>query len=71
MTKSRPSLPTDQAFVVQVHADAEVDKGQFFGRVEHIVSGQATRFDSGKALMEFITQVLKAQSKSDDKSGST
>jgi hypothetical protein len=56
---------------VQVHADAEVDKGQFFGRVEHIVTGQATRFDSDKALVEFITQVLKAQSASNDENGST
>ena len=56
---------------MQVHADAEVDKGQLFGRVEHIVSGQATRFDSDKALVEFIIKVLKAQNASDDGSNST
>jgi hypothetical protein len=42
-----------------VHADAEVDKGQFFGRVEHIVSGKATRFDSCAALEAFIARVLR------------
>jgi hypothetical protein len=70
MPKLRPSLPADQAFVVQVHVDAEVGKGRFFGRTEHIVSGQATHFDSVEALVAFITRVLEAQNTGDDKLGS-
>jgi hypothetical protein len=65
MATNRPSLPTNRAFVVQLHADVEVEKGPFFGRVEHVVSGEATHFDSVEALMAFITQVLAAQSTSD------
>ena len=70
MKPNQPSLPTNRAFVVQLHADAEVEKGQFFGRVEHIVSYKATHFDSVEALVAFITRVLEAQSASDDGHGS-
>ena len=55
---TNPSLPTDRAFVLQVHATAEVDQGRFEGRVEHIVSGQATRFHSLDELLAFIGRIL-------------
>jgi hypothetical protein len=66
MATNRPSLPTNQAFVVQLHDDVEVEKGQFFGRVEHVVSGKATRFASLEELVAFIKQVLREQSASDE-----
>jgi hypothetical protein len=53
-------LPSDRAFVVQFHAEADVAKGLFRGRVEHIVSYQATRFDSLEALVTFMARVLAA-----------
>ena len=53
-----PGLPTDRAFVLQVHTTAEVDLGRFEGRVEHIVSGQATRFHSLDELLAFIGRIL-------------
>jgi hypothetical protein len=71
METNQPSLPTNRAFVVQLHADAEVEKGQFFGRVEHVVSGKATHFASVDTLVTFITHVLTAQSARDDGHGST
>jgi hypothetical protein len=46
MSTPRPTLPADRAFVVQVHADAIGRQGQVWGRVEHIVSGQTTHFES-------------------------
>jgi len=49
-----PPLPADHAFVVQFRAAA----GRFEGRVEHLVSGQATHFDSREHLLRFIEQVL-------------
>jgi hypothetical protein len=36
-----PLLPAQLAFVVQFAAETEVGQGQFVGRVEHVVSGQA------------------------------
>ncbi len=51
-------LPHDRAFVVQFHADTELETGRLSGRVEHVVSGRATRFDSLEVLLAFIGQVL-------------
>ena len=58
MPISYTTLPTDRAFVVQVHADAAVGKAQLWGRVEHIVSGRSTRFQSVEELVIFMVQVL-------------
>lgn len=56
----QPSLPSGRAFVVQFHAEADMAKGLVTGRVEHIVSYQATRFDSREALVTFMARVLAA-----------
>jgi hypothetical protein len=60
MLMHQSPFPTQRAFVVQIHADAEVAQGQVWGRVEHIVSGQATRFQSVEELVTFMVQVLLA-----------
>jgi hypothetical protein len=57
--QDKPSLPAGRAFVVQIHADARVEHGQFYGRVEHIVSYQATHFTSPEELLAFISRVVK------------
>jgi hypothetical protein len=58
--KQQPSLPAKRAFVVQVHADAKVEQGQWQGRVEHVVSYQATRFQSLEELLAFMVKVVSA-----------
>jgi hypothetical protein len=55
---SQPALPTNRAFVVQLHADAKVEQGEFRGRVEHIVSMRAKRFHSSEELVTFIVQTI-------------
>jgi len=55
---NRPSLPTNRAFAVQLHAEAHVEHGEFRGRVEHLVSMQAKRFHSLEELAAFIVQVV-------------
>jgi hypothetical protein len=55
------ALPARRAFVVQLHADAEIEHGQVYGRVEYIVSYQATHFTSLEELLAFISRVLKEQ----------
>ena len=52
------SLPTQRAFVVQLHSESKLAKGQFKGRVEHIVSGQSAHFSTMKALKAFMQRVL-------------
>jgi hypothetical protein len=57
-SRNRPSLPTNRAFVVQLQAEAYVEHGEFRGRVEHLVSFQATRFHSLEELAAFMMQVV-------------
>ena len=51
-------LPAQRAFLVQVHAAAEVTQGRLAGRVEHVMSGQATHFASLEELLAFMARVL-------------
>jgi len=51
-------LPAQGAFLVQVSVAAEVAQGRLAGRVEHVVSGQATHFASLEELRAFMVQVL-------------
>ena len=44
------SLPPHYAFVVQLAADTQVETGQIYGRVEHVVSRHATHFASLETL---------------------
>jgi hypothetical protein len=60
MPLSQPTFPTQRAFVVQVHAGANVAQGLVWGRVEHIVSGQAAYFQSMAELVTFMVQVLSS-----------
>ena len=55
---NKPSLPANRAFVVQLHAEAQVEQGEFRGRVEHVVSMRATHFDSLEELATFIVQIV-------------
>ena len=66
MPKDKPSLPSNRAFVVQLRWDAAVEQGDFRGRVEHLVSMQATHFESVEELTAFITRVVIALPKDDE-----
>ena len=48
-----PTLPSIRAFVVQFAAETR-DESSVRGRVEHLASGHATRFDSWARLREFV-----------------
>jgi hypothetical protein len=54
---NRP-LPVQRAFVVQLYATAAVAQGHLAGRVEHVISGQATHFHTLDELLAFMAQVL-------------
>jgi hypothetical protein len=51
-------LSVHRAFVVQFDTHTNVACGQLAGRVEHVVSGQATQFHSLESLLRFIDQLL-------------
>ncbi|MGH8066341.1 MAG: hypothetical protein ACRERE_14110 [Candidatus Entotheonellia bacterium] len=54
-------LSVSRAFVMQFQSDTAVEQGYLAGRVEHVVSGQATDFQSLETLLAFIAQVLRAE----------
>ena len=52
------SLSVHRAFVVEFHAETDLQAGRVIGRVEHVVSGRATPFQSQEMLLAFMAQVL-------------
>lgn len=58
-------MPANRAFVVQLHAEAQVEQGEFRGRVEHIVSMQATHFHSLEELAAFVAKVVTSLQEDD------
>lgn len=49
-----PLYPADHAFVIALRRDADVEHGEFAGRVEHMSSGRAASFTSLELLLEFM-----------------
>jgi hypothetical protein len=56
---ARP-LPAQRAFVVQFSAQTNVELSRFAGRVEHVVSGHARRFQTLEELVASLVQMLTA-----------
>jgi hypothetical protein len=58
MSKKDVSLPTNRAFAIQLRASSGVSEVRHRGRVEHLASGQATRFTDEDELWTFVGSVL-------------
>jgi hypothetical protein len=54
-------LSVHRAFVVHFRMSSNVARGPIEGRVEHVVSGQSTHFDSLDELLTFMARVLSQQ----------
>lgn len=54
-----PPLAPHYAFVVQYAPDTQIEAGRVRGRVEHVVSRYASRFESLEALLAFMARVLR------------
>jgi hypothetical protein len=55
---SSSHLPPERAFVLQLDAATDPHGGEVGGRVEHVVSGNATRFRSASQLLAFLRAAL-------------
>jgi len=67
-----PELLPDRAFVVEFRGrNAMGGDEPLSGRVEHVVSGKAARFESAGELLDFVRGVLQscAQTKGEDPRG--
>lgn len=62
----QPLSPT-RAFVVQFREEPDGAGNRFAGRVEHLTSGQAARFDSPEDLLAFLVRVLRGGNRSAQK----
>jgi hypothetical protein len=51
-------LSVSRAFVVQFDTHTDVTQGYLAGRVEHVVSGQASSFHSLETLLAFMARLL-------------
>jgi hypothetical protein len=51
-------LSVHYAFVVHFRVNSDITQGRIAGRVEHVVSGQATHFASLGELLAFMARVL-------------
>ena len=60
MPQEEPALAARRAFVVQFRAETDLAQARCAGRVEHVVSGQATHFQSIEEMLTFFTQILTA-----------
>lgn len=58
-TRRTVPLSPYRAFVVQFGEETQLEAGHMVGRVEHVVSGQATHFESLDALLTFLARVLR------------
>jgi hypothetical protein len=47
------------SFVIKFKPETNVANDRFYGRIEHVGSGQTIRFDSLEQLLEFLRRVLK------------
>jgi len=67
MTKPFPTRPAasllparDAAFVVHLATDPDARADQARGRVEHVSTGRAARFESADELVRFMRETLAA-----------
>jgi hypothetical protein len=67
MNNTDPTLPSNRAFVVQFRTVTEQASDNCAGRVEHLVSGQAVRFDSWEHLQHFMQEILAMLTKVEEK----
>lgn len=58
-TRSHGPFPIQHAFVVQFAAETTLNATDITGRVEHLVSGQAIRFQSLETLFAFMAAQLQ------------
>jgi hypothetical protein len=56
----RSALLPERAFVIQFGERTDVVEGRLEGRVEHVLSSRATRFESLDGLIAFIANSLAA-----------
>ncbi len=63
VSQPRGSLSPHWSFVIQLREGTSFEPDRLFGRIEHVTSGRAIRFESLAEVMAFMEQVLWEQSR--------
>lgn len=50
-----------RVFLVHIRLDADPSSGKFYGRVQHVRSGDAEHFETLDELAAFVSQRLKVE----------
>lgn len=53
---SQPTYPSHRCYVIKLHRDATPASGEIFGRIEHLVSGEAMAFATKETLLALLIQ---------------
>lgn len=49
---SQPAYPSSRCYVIKLHRDSEPLLGKIFGRIEHVVTGEAIEFATKEDLAD-------------------
>ena len=60
-TKNESPFAPNRAFVVQVHVDTDLERGDCVGRLEHVISGKVAHFQSREELLASMARILAAE----------
>ncbi|MGH8566049.1 MAG: hypothetical protein ACREXW_18975 [Gammaproteobacteria bacterium] len=52
------TYPSERAFVLQFHREADLGAGRFLGRIEHVASGRVGHFQALEELVAFVAEYL-------------
>lgn len=55
---SHANYPSTRSFVLKLHRDADLQRGQIFGRLESLASGHHFDFRSGEELLACLGQQM-------------
>ena len=56
------SYPSARSYVLKLHRDANLERGQIVGRLENMASGDCFEFHSGEELLACLTRDSGARS---------
>jgi hypothetical protein len=55
---SHANYPSTRSYVLKLHRDADLQRGQIFGRLESLASGHHFDFRSGEELLACLSQQM-------------
>lgn len=59
------AYPSERAFVLQFHREADLKIGRFLGRIEHVSSGRVGHFQSPEELVAFAAEYVPPQDRAE------